>query len=87
MAKATSSWTNWEVILLRMYEKRIRIFETTSLHPPCSTRYTCDGSSIHSSSIRALESRGYIIRKRNKQFKIVWHLTNMGRAAAKRLQL
>lgn len=79
-------WATWKTILLRMYEKRVTIFETTSRMPPHPTSYRCDGDSLRASSVRALESRGFIVRRRNNNFRIVWHLTNMGRAAAKKLK-
>lgn len=73
---------HWEVILRQMYRKRVKIMEKTEQLPPYPTRYRVAGNSIHSSTVRALESRGYITRRRNSKFEIQWHLTKMGRRSA-----
>lgn len=79
-------WTNWEAILLRMYERRVKIFGHTKC-PGVRPSYLCDGADLHCNSVRALARRVLIstTNRRDCRGRVVWTLTDEGRRLAKEL--
>lgn len=76
-------WTNWEATLLRMYERRVKIFEYIERSP---SAFFCEGGIVHPATVFALRRRYLVERTRNNgRGKITWSLTDKGRRLAKEL--
>lgn len=77
-------WSTWKTILLRMYERRVKIFQTCERRP-WRMVWTCDGATLHAMSVHALRKRYLVERTRSGGGKVTWSLTDKGRRLAKEL--
>ena len=72
-------WTNWEAVLLRMYERRMKIFQIDLIF------WKIGGSKLPTVTVNALRRRYLIERTLVGPRGTTWSLTNKGREAAKAL--
>lgn len=78
--------TDIEIVLLRMYRRRFKLFEYLGLHSRKHGRYVSAGKMVAQTVFDALRIRRLIEQTRNdSRGKITWSLTDKGRALAKEL--
>lgn len=53
ITRTARPWTNWEAVLIRMFDRRLKIFENLN-HSPA---WICGGVALGSPSVRALRRR------------------------------